>query len=235
MNAIIINSLPRKQLYSLLRAVFGKEIGIILGLPANQDAVHSSQLTVTGEDQDMTDGDDGGVLVHDGQVTSPVLARTRSSVRQSSNEEDVGEKQIARGKVLKIFGALEHVGLGGERGQRVFAEVMNSIMTDYVTETFSDRWRAPSTVPDDLRTWVEDEFARLIVQVLHCVTAPNMSEVDRSPNKGANGPELVSLDEVEKWREMSIGRLGKLRVTQLFDLAVDWDASEGAIMDLIVS
>lgn len=159
------------------------------------------------------------------------------TANESRSKVDSQKVGVARTKVIKLFQALEDVGLGGQRNQRLFAEVMNDAMTTYVTKTFSDRWDAPSTVPASIRAWVEEKFAQLIVQVLHVSMSKENPEKKQAGLQTVSDriAELVTLDEVDKWREMSIGRLGRLRIAQLFDVIVEWDASEGAVQDLKAS
>lgn len=234
LNAVIVNYLPGNRLEKMLVKVLSPEIGLILGLPRREDDADFAIRATTGEDQEMTDDSGGGVVLVDRAGVkrwSSAPGRKTSPPKGPRLDEDSRRIRAARRKVIRIFRALENVGLGGDRSQRVFAELMNDAMTTYVTETFSDQWRAPSTVPTSLRAWVEDGFARLAVEVLHCVLAAQ-PEAKSAPDRAV---ELVSLEDVEKWREMSIGRLGRLRISQLFDIVVEWDTSEGAVHDLKAS
>ncbi|KAI9788569.1 MAG: hypothetical protein M1816_006818 [Peltula sp. TS41687] len=231
LNAVIASGLPGDTLERMLVSVLKNDIGVILGLSCRgDDGGLEGRVTAQG-DQEMTDdGGEGVAIARSAGIRGwpPGSERPTPRTRNLRFDEDGRSVRAARRKVIKIFRALENVGLGGERSQRAFAELMNDAMTTYVTETFSAQWQAPSTVPARLRGWVEDEFARLAVEALHCVLLPHPGTAS------AKDPaiELVSLDDVEKWREMSIGRLGRLRISQLFDIVVEWDASEGAVQDL---
>ncbi|OGM50131.1 anaphase-promoting complex subunit ApcB [Aspergillus bombycis] len=131
----------------------------------------------------------------------------------------------ARERLLSLFNDLELVGLGGVRAQKVFASVMNTMMTEFIRAAYSGQWEGPSKVSQHLRHWVENVYARLAVQVLAIINVPESGtkEADRLD---------VKLSDVEKWQEIGLSRLGALRTGELFDIIVEWPASSGAIDDL---
>ncbi|KAE8137566.1 hypothetical protein BDV38DRAFT_292772 [Aspergillus pseudotamarii] len=131
----------------------------------------------------------------------------------------------ARERLLSLFNDLELVGLGGVRAQKVFASVMNTMMTEFIRAAYSGQWEGPSKVSQHLRHWIENVYARLAVQVLSIINVPESGtrEADRLD---------VKLSDVEKWQEVGLSRLGALRTGELFDIIVEWPASSGAIEDL---
>ncbi|EIT73459.1 hypothetical protein BDV35DRAFT_156929 [Aspergillus flavus] len=131
----------------------------------------------------------------------------------------------ARERLLSLFNDLELVGLGGVRAQKVFASVMNTMMTEFIRAAYSGQWEGPSKVSQHLRHWIENVYARLAVQVLAIINVPESGtkESDRLD---------VKLSDVEKWQEIGLSRLGALRTGELFDIIVEWPASSGAIEDL---
>ncbi|KAE8365596.1 hypothetical protein BDV27DRAFT_126652 [Aspergillus caelatus] len=131
----------------------------------------------------------------------------------------------ARERLLSLFNDLELVGLGGVRAQKVFASVMNTMMTEFIRAAYSGQWEGPSKVSQHLRHWIENVYARLAVQVLVIINVPESGtkEADRLD---------VKLSDVEKWQEIGLSRLGALRTGELFDIIVEWPASSGAIEDL---
>ncbi|KAE8319891.1 hypothetical protein BDV41DRAFT_173072 [Aspergillus transmontanensis] len=131
----------------------------------------------------------------------------------------------ARERLLSLFNDLELVGLGGVRAQKVFASVMNTMMTEFIRAAYSGQWEGPSKVSQHLRHWIENVYARLAVQVLAIINAPE-SETKESDRLD------VKLSDVEKWQETGLSRLGALRTGELFDIIVEWPASSGAIEDL---
>ena len=235
--AMMTNFLPQGELDELLRASIKKEVDVIL--PSRRQKY-------------FNDGDD--VLMTDNMVTANGQAEDLHKERSSTQgalgqpppegqEEAVQdpdsatgppEIEAARSRVINTFRYLERLGLGGGRSQRIFAEVMNEAMTRYVTESFRHQWQAPSKVTSQLRDWVTNHFARLAVEVLHWIRRTQESQRRQShESDGLN--DLVSLADVGKWWRMAVGRLGRLRITQLFDLVVEWDSSRGAIQDLKVT
>ncbi|MCJ1395155.1 hypothetical protein MMC18_008036 [Xylographa bjoerkii] len=142
--------------------------------------------------------------------------------------EDTPEAEWTRAhkETLSLMRSVNDVGLAGAQAQRIFAEVMSELLTAYVYATYAGQWASPSTVPDELRTWVEDNFARFAVEVLACLgTKEQPTSVDRSVQ--------VSTADLENWKQRAICDLGSLRIKELFEIVVDWDNdSRGAIEDL---
>ena len=147
-------------------------------------------------------------------------------LESSFGEEEADAIREAKQRTFRLVRACQSVGLGGDTVQRVLAEVMNNIMTDYVKSTYAGQWESPSSVTDNLRQWTENHYARFVVEALECLKTAEGAD-DTHVNAYS-----VSLSDVEKWQEMGINRLGTLRVTELFNIVVDWDASKGAIEDL---
>ncbi|MCJ1430711.1 hypothetical protein MMC27_000061 [Xylographa pallens] len=149
-----------------------------------------------------------------------------------SNDKDVMEDTAeanwtkARRETHNLMRSINDVGLGGAQAQRVFAEVMSELLTAYVNATYAGQWVSPSTAPDELKNWVENNFARFAVEVLACLESKEKStSVDRSVQ--------VSAADLENWKQRAICDLGVLRIKELFEIVVDWDnGSRGAIEDL---
>ncbi|KAI9874176.1 MAG: hypothetical protein M1830_010102 [Pleopsidium flavum] len=167
------------------------------------------------------------------QTISSLLGRvltTEGSIVLGSasvnGEENTYAIHKAKERTLKYVRGFQSVGLGGDAAQRVFADVMNNLMTEYVKTRYAGQWESPSSVTDSLRLWTEDCYARFVVEVLECLKS---SEYGDDTSMDMYG---VSLSEVGKWQEMGINRLGSLRVNELFNIVVDWDASKGAVEDL---
>ncbi|KAJ5139166.1 Cullin homology [Penicillium bovifimosum] len=131
---------------------------------------------------------------------------------------------IARDQLLAFLNGLQLVGLGGDQAQKVFANVMNVMMGDFVRAAYAGEWEPHSSAPQHLGQWVENVYARLAVQVLAILHS--------DPAGSQSGAMDVSAPDVAKWKAMGIARLGKLRVSELFDVIVDWPASSGAVEDL---
>ncbi|KIV80191.1 hypothetical protein PV11_07710 [Exophiala sideris] len=106
--------------------------------------------------------------------------------------------------------------IGSETVKRLLAAVLNDLMVEFVKWSYAGVYREELHV--HLEFWVEHLFARLTRNVL-CA-------LDESTDV------YVSEVEVKKWKDMATSRLGALRVDELFEIIVDWDATEPAIEDL---
>ena len=140
-------------------------------------------------------------------------------------EEDSESTQQERRSTLRFIQSLTDVGLGGANAQRAFAEVMSNALSNHVQSAYAGRWTSPSRVPEELRGWIENQFARFVVEILNVLKDDDGRSDDQLPK--------VTHADVEKWQEMGINKLGTLRTSELFDIIVDWDnGSQGAIEDL---
>ncbi|KAL9610999.1 MAG: hypothetical protein Q9167_004344 [Letrouitia subvulpina] len=141
--------------------------------------------------------------------------------------QSFGERKVAalRENTRQVVSRLQATGLGGPQFQQRFAEVMSEMLSLHIEQTYSGQWSSPSNVIDHLRDWVENHFARFIVEVL--------ASLATGPTPQAKRETHVSLADVEKWQEMAINRLGGLRTDELFNVIVEWENdSKGAIEDL---
>lgn len=136
-------------------------------------------------------------------------------------------------------------------------------MTTYIHNRFLGVWISPSAVGQELGDWVEHVLGRLIVDVLFSSKTTSAQDwaarlKKLSPResfrasrqsldnrkKGAMevdagaGAEEVDLkrrkEDLESWKRIAVGRLGRLRVGELFDIVVDWPDSLGGVEDLKV-
>lgn len=152
---------------------------------------------------------------------------------QSMIEEHNSEANEARQRLFPLLQGLQEVGLGGHRAQKIFARVMNDLITRFVKVSYTGQWESPSLAVQHARLWTENVFARLVVQVLH-ILRPFDGGSRRGSVAAAEITAVVdvSLVDVARWQEIVIARLGALRTMELFDVIVDWDVSRGAIEDL---
>ncbi|GAW10942.1 hypothetical protein ANO14919_002800 [Xylariales sp. No.14919] len=138
-----------------------------------------------------------------------------------------------REELIQLVDSLCKVGLAGERFQILFAELLDGMMVMYVQESFAGDWgptnqdvpmldsHASQYQPTQprcilqLSDWVENQYARLAVEVTTRI-----------------GGVEVSWTDVEKWKETAVGRLATLRINELFDIVINWPNSEGGIEDL---
>ena len=128
-------------------------------------------------------------------------------------------------ETLRIMRVLHDSGLGGAQAQQVFAEVMSKLLTAHVHWTYAGQWSSPSVVPQQLRNWVQECFARFAVEVLAVMNATRTAQ--------ALDHLDITFTDVDKWKERAICDLGTLRLNELFDVIVEWgNDSRGAIEDL---
>jgi anaphase-promoting complex subunit 2 len=231
LHAIIAYSLPHEEFSTILAKVLTKEGTIILGI-ASEDNARGSRTN--------NDGDEASVGVEGDMETKQDLRTDAEGARRLKQNFERSQSQTAleaRRRAIDIGCRLQEVGLGGVRGERVLAEVMNKLMTEYITKTFAGQWQSPSTVTTQLKTWMEDKFGRLVFEMLSCFTGSRENGTRLRKQQSAEEEQvelLVTFEDVEKWSEMGVGRLGRLRISELFGIVVDWDSSMGAIEDLKV-
>ncbi|KAL7789454.1 hypothetical protein V8C37DRAFT_386567 [Trichoderma ceciliae] len=142
-----------------------------------------------------------------------------------SRESDVPK---ARDELLSLLESLQNVGLGGDKFQVLFAEMMDACMQDFIKDSYTRVWRVsdgrrnprPTTGPlclNHLCDWTENHYGRLAVEVLGCLGG------------------RVAWNDVERWRGVAIGRLATLRMHELFDIVLHWPESKGGLDDLASS
>ena len=154
------------------------------------------------------------------QQCSIILTPHLSAKPQQNDTTTDNDRQ----RTLQFVRSLQNVGLGGNQAERIFAEIMSEILTSFIKSTYAHRWKSPSKVMADMQDWIENRFARLIVEVLAALNSKGAENVENLTS--------VSQKDVEMWKEMGVYRLGVLRTEELFDIVVDWDESRGAIEDL---
>lgn len=156
-------------------------------------------------------------------------------------DNDLGSL-AARKRLLELLEPLYSVGLAGERFQILFAEVMDSMMSDFVKGAYAGVWAPPSEQHGLLRStsitglqatslgssspcivslcdWVENHYARLAIEVLSRIT----DDTSQPP---------VTLSDVKTYQSLALGRLAALRISELFDIVLAWPSSAGALDDL---
>lgn len=176
-------------------------------------------------------------------------------------ELDEAHREAARLDLMNFVGMLTKSGLAGERFHIMVADVMHRCMSAFVHGRYSRVWNGERSVScnttkakakrrlsrqlrdslageisnfgdeelvprvvnhahashcvEDVCTWTEDMYARLAVEMLR-----------------ATESDEVTYDDLQKWKEMGIGRLAGLRTSELFDIVVNWPNSHGALDDL---
>ncbi|KAK6596661.1 anaphase-promoting complex subunit [Botrytis cinerea] len=126
-------------------------------------------------------------------------------------------------EMLNLVESLHKVGLAGEKFEVIFAEIMNHSMTEYVNRGCKGLWSAteinitPKMAKEGTPYFHERHITYhrpIVLQIF------------------VGGLEIVAWSDMERWKEMSIGRLAALRTDELFDIVVNWPNSNGALHDL---
>lgn len=135
-------------------------------------------------------------------------------------------------------------------------------MTTYINAHFAGVWETPSKVGDDLNHWVEHVLGQLVLDVLFSSKSVNSPEgwaarlkklspresfrssrqsldnrkkgameVDAGAGVGEDDIKRRK-EDLESWKRIAVGRLGRLRVGELFDIVVEWPESLGGVEDL---
>lgn len=126
---------------------------------------------------------------------------------------------------LDFVRRLQNNGLGGPRFQAILAEVLSDTLTAYVKRNYAKQWQSDANITGQLRYWVENQFARYIVEVLAMLST--------GKNPQPRSETEIALADVEKWQEIAINRLGALRTDELFEVISGWERdTKGAIEDL---
>ncbi|PLB55735.1 anaphase-promoting complex subunit ApcB [Aspergillus steynii IBT 23096] len=213
---MISYGLPWPKVSGLLAREVTKETVVVLGI----DTLNDGDLSET-ESVDNMEIDRQHSVSYRNWKDEPSADIRVHMMTESEDEQVTG----ARERLLSLFTGLQLVGFGGEKAQKVFADVMNTMVTEFVRAAYTGQWEGPSLVAEHLRQWIENVFARLVVQVLAIINVPE---------SGAKEEDYldVNLSDVDKWQDIAIARLGALRTSELFEVIVEWPASSGAIEDL---
>lgn len=107
--------------------------------------------------------------------------------------------------------------VGAETVIKLLAAVLNDLMTEFVTWSYSGTYHEALYL--HLEFWIEHLYSRIAFKALGCLGSQ------------AEG-EFLSEAALKRWKTLAAGRLGALRVNELFDIIVDWDATAPAIDDL---
>ncbi|KAN0078936.1 hypothetical protein V8E54_005449 [Elaphomyces granulatus] len=219
-HAVVAYSLPSSQTSALLAKEITSKAIIILGIEGGA----TGQSGTTDEYGAVNDSMDVDQLYSTSYREWRKEPSEAIRNKKMTDAEDV-QVIIAREHLLSLLEGVQAVGLGGNKGQKVFATVMNAMMTEFIRASYSGQWDTPSLATQHLRLWVENIFARLVVEVLNVFKSPQSE-------RRSEAHLDVRLSDVEKWQEIGIARLGALRTSELFDVIVEWDSSSGAIEDL---
>ncbi|EFQ99046.1 anaphase-promoting complex subunit 2 [Nannizzia gypsea CBS 118893] len=213
--AVTMFSLPH-SFSDILATELTAACSIILGTKNNAERLNAAD----------TDGDEMDVDPRSRMCYSSWRTQSPDYRISSISEREIPGAVDARLGLTRLIEGLQEVGLGGQKCQVVFANVMNNMITEFVISSYSGLWDAPSFAIEHLRLWIGKIFGRLVLQVLQC-----LRQGEHGVPRGEEGID-ITLTDIHKWQEIAVTRLAALRISELFDIVVEWDASSGAIEDL---
>jgi len=218
----------------LLATHFRRDIHALVGNSASEELMKSVRIVLvrlSGTILGIQPVDDGNV-----EFATPL--------RPSPPTDEDLRALAARQRLHELVEQLHNVGLAGERFQVLFAEIMDSMMSKFVTGAYAGVWTLSSSDSHSFSTstntisrranpppsvtspcivalgdWVENHFARLSFETLSRVS----SDPSSSP---------VTLSDVKTYQSLALGRLAALRIGELFDIVLAWPLSRGALDDL---
>ena len=114
--------------------------------------------------------------------------------------------------------------LGGDPVRKIFAKVLEGCIGEFVSWSYAKVYgEEENEIVLHLRFWVRNILAGFVQRILEYVR--------RAEGRGGSMPEVEEKD-IKRWEEIAITRLGALRVSELFDIVVDWDETKSGIDDL---
>lgn len=157
-----------------------------------------------------------------GSVLQTLLETLLAPDTKLASPTGKGSKR-AKDELMGLLDSLQKVGLAGDRFQVLFAELMDKCMQNFITKSYAGVWNLSDSEESrgqrrgcmtQLCFWVENHYSRLAVEVFSRL--------------GGH----VAWADVERWREIAIGRLATLRIHELFDIVLEWPRSRGGLEDL---
>lgn len=127
--------------------------------------------------------------------------------------ENGGKKSSSDEAFFHMLARFQQVGFGDDFGQRAFASAMWKVLDDFITGQYMRvDWDRPQSKVQNLSRFLSHGFIPLVEK---CV--------------GILGG---TPDDVCQYQKMAVARLGRHRITNLFDYIVRWPQSMGAIRDI---
>ena len=140
--------------------------------------------------------------------------------------KDVLDAEARKWKTFKLWSlAKQWTGqIGGDRVRKIFAKVLERCIGEFVEWCYAGIYEEESEVVPHLKFWIRNIFARFVLKFLDAVRAAEGGDMSGKPE--------VEEKDVKKWEDIAITRLGALRINELFEIVVDWDATQSGIDDL---
>ncbi|PFH59684.1 hypothetical protein XA68_12036 [Ophiocordyceps unilateralis] len=146
---------------------------------------------------------------------------SRPHAADEPTKAQVDRASRAHTELFSLLESLQTIGLAGDSLHVLLAEIMDGRMSDFIDGAYAGVWAtsrgAAADAPgcmEHLCGWIDDHYGRVAAQVF-----------------GSLGGR-VSPEDVERWREVAVGRLATLRIRELFDIVLHWPRSRGGLEDL---
>jgi anaphase-promoting complex subunit 2 len=206
----VCHSISTPKISELIEPVMRRYVEVILELRESLADNEGVMVDSQDEDHDM-----------DGRFSSSYEVWKQRPVEE---DKDTPAMHCARESLKRFIEEIHEVGIGGNIGHIAFANVMNDMIARFVKSAYSGQWDSPSLAVRHLNLWIQGPYARLIQEVFGWFDDANVRHPDSESS--------VSINSVQRWQAAGLNRLGNLRISELFDVIVEWDASAGAIEDL---
>ncbi|RDA82757.1 hypothetical protein CP532_2110 [Ophiocordyceps camponoti-leonardi (nom. inval.)] len=146
------------------------------------------------------------------------VTRPHRGAAEQPSKAQADRASRAYTELLSLLESLQTIGLAGDSLHVLLAEIMDRCMTDFIDRAYAGVWAAAtSSAPgcmEHLCGWIDGHYGRVAAQVFGCLGGS------------------VSPEDVDRWREVAVGRLATLRIRELFDMVLDWPRSRGGLEDL---
>ncbi|KAL9110420.1 MAG: hypothetical protein Q9227_004964 [Pyrenula ochraceoflavens] len=224
--AVVRHGLPIEKIFTVLAHVFTNHGSVILSMQTEK-----IEETATPQGHNRKSSDVDTLMVSDEAQPISFKSNFRECSELNPSNLTVSEPEesesisTSRSMLLTLLQRLQATGLGGGQAQKTFASVLHDLMTQFVQWSYGGAYEGGVDAVQHLRYWIENVFARFVVQVL------DILRVSDDPLKQGTS-SVVGLEDVRKWQDMAVSRLGVLRVDELFDIIVDWDRSRKGVDDL---
>lgn len=223
LHALAAYALPQATIGDLLTRLLSDCSRRILGV-GNEDLEVMVQIIPTSQD-------DSDIQMKADVLTGPYRPYYPLCVSMSELDEpgdilvEPDDIKETRNELLSLLRTWSRVGLGDDKARKIFASVLDKMLDEFVKWSYAGIEFDDSSVLPHLRYWVENVFARYVIQVLNAL---------QSGGEAANGGYLSEIhqSDVQNWQDMAVTRLGALRVDELFEIVMEWDATKSRIDDL---
>ena len=223
LHALAAYALPQTEIGNLLTSLLSECSRKILGIGDEEFEIGVQISSSPRVDLDVEMQPEVPAVTYRTYYPSCVSMSDLGKVSDISVESD--EVRQTRNELLALIQTWSSVGLGGDKARRIFAVVLDKMLTEFVNWSYAgiDDDDESGVLPH-LNYWIENIFSRYAVQVLGALRS--------GEREASGGSSEIGLSDVQNWQEMAVTRLGALRVEELFEIVMDWDSTKSRIDDL---